>query len=624
VGAEADEKMKANFFNSIISVLLVLLIIPGIIPVVASAADGELGDSGNSTNSTLSPDLTIGKLYTDPKVPRPNNDVTIYALVKNTGNAASESTSLIYTIDGAEQIKNVPIIMAGSEVLISHIWKTSDKGGTVTITAVLENVKNSQKKISVIVENPFPDLIIENIVPEPANPQEGEPLNFTVKVKNKGSAPSGEALANYSINGIAGQDINIPPLSAGASINLAFSLTPEEVQGTQMEVQVTADSGNTVLESNEGNNGLKKTVNLKGLPSDLTIESISLSPETPGIGEIVTFTVAIKNNGPGASSSNALKYTITGTNETYSGKVSVPLLAAGETVQPAFSWTPGNEGNIEINTQVDADAVVPESNEENNQLTKTAIVTKEPASTGGGGGGGGGSGGMGSSLSKEPAKNVAAKELATRNVVSGNHIIYDFPKNNTCIVYIEYDAERTLLRTTTTVEELKNKSVFVPELPSGRVYKHVNIWVGDKRGGLPTSLKNGLVGFRVEKEWIKNNNVNESLVTLQWYNNNSWEPSYTEKVGEDNTHVFFKSETPGYSFFAITEYTGEVNKNEIQVGSILQDTLRNLGGTGDISLNESAKISKAKEVREAAKILMAISLPIFLIFVGYLVVKKKI
>ena len=122
-------------------------------------------------------------------------------------------------------------------------------------------------------------------------------------------------------------------------------------------------------------------------------------------------------------------------------------------------------------------------------------------------------------LSREPASNVAAKEIATRNVMNGNHIKYDFLKNSTCILYIEYDAERTFMKTTTTVEELKNRSTFVPNDAPGRIYKYVNIWVGDKGAGLPASLINGLVGFKVEKAWIKNNNVNESLIALQWYNN---------------------------------------------------------------------------------------------------------
>ena len=107
------------------------------------------------------------------------------------------------------------------------------------------------------------------------------------------------------------------------------------------------------------------------------------------------------------------------------------------------------------------------------------------------------------------------RSLPTRNVISGNHLEYDFLYNSTCIMYIEYDALRTYLKTTTTVEELKSKSTFVAESPFGKTYKFINIWVGETGGGLPPSLKNGLIGFKVEKKWINNNSVNESLINLQ-------------------------------------------------------------------------------------------------------------
>ena len=145
---------------------------------------------------------------------------------------------------------------------------------------------------------------------------------------------------------------------------------------------------------------------------------------------------------------------------------------------------------------------------------------------------------MGSSYSKEPAQNVALKELATRNVMSGDHLRFDFLQNSTCIQYIEYDALRTFMKTTTTVEELKGKSTFVSERPTGGIYKYFNVWLGDKGGGLSSSISNGLIGFRVEKSWINNNSVNESNVALQLYNK-SWEQLYTKKVGEDNNYSYF-------------------------------------------------------------------------------------
>ena len=224
-------------------------------------------------------------------------------------------------------------------------------------------------------------------------------------------------------------------------------------------------------------------------------------------------------------------------------------------------------------------------------------------------------------VSREPEGNVVAKELATRNVISGNHIIYDFSGNSTCILFIEYDAEKTFLKATTTVEELKSKSVFIPKLPLGIIYKLVNIQIGDKGVELFTSLKNGLIGFRVKKAWIHDKNVKESMIVLQRYNK-KWEPLDTEKIGEDTDYIYFRSKTPGFSSFAITEYPEEVTKNGAQAESKLKDTLRSQEKTGEIAISRSSNNNRAKQAREVAKILMAISLP--LILAGYFVVRKKL
>jgi PGF-pre-PGF domain-containing protein len=213
---------------------------------------------------------------------------------------------------------------------------------------------------------------------------------------------------------------------------------------------------------------------------------------------------------------------------------------------------------------------------------------------------------MGSGISAEPATNIAVKELATRNVISGYHIEYEFPENVTCITYIAYDAERTFRRTTTTVEVLKDKSTLVPDLPPGEVYKHVNIWVGENAAGLPASLKNGLVGFRVEKSWIENNSINESLITLQRYDE-SWKLLDTNKTGEDEKYVYFESKTPGYSFFAITEYNATEN-----------------GGTQLQALGNLSSSEKSEIPMRLAKIFLIVALPLFMIIAGYGVLKKKI
>ena len=86
--------------------------------------------------------------------------------------------------------------------------------------------------------------------------------------------------------------------------------------------------------------------------------------------------------------------------------------------------------------------------------------------------------------SPEPAKNVEVKELSQAFITSGNHVKFDFPKNATAVVYVSFDSKKTVGKTTTIVEMLKDKSTLVSELPSDEVYKSLNIWVGN--GGYGT------------------------------------------------------------------------------------------------------------------------------------------
>lgn len=231
---------------------------------------------------------------------------------------------------------------------------------------------------------------------------------------------------------------------------------------------------------------------------------------------------------------------------------------------------------------------------------------------------------MGSAVSKEPAKNVEVKELSTRNIMSGYHVKYDFAQNATCITYVEFDPKKTFKKTTATVEVLKGKSIFVKKQPPGRIYRQLNIWLGNKGAGNKDSLKNSYTGFKVDKEWINNNSVNESNITLLWYDS-KWQPLSTKKTGEDKDYVYFKAKTTAYSCFAISEYTGEEGTVEGDEDGI-QETLRGWDGEGKAILDSSAEREGDAEKKPMgmAKILLAISLPLFMIIAEYFVLKKKI
>jgi len=284
-------------------------------------------------------------------------------------------------------------------------------------------------------------------------------------------------------------------------------------------------------------------------------------------------------------------------------------------------------GNSKTEKSITGTSQTGKSSAGNSQTEKSSNGNSSTGESGGNGSSSSSSSSSGLGLvSREPASNIYSKELVTRSVMGGYPVRFDFVENVTCITYIEFDPTMTFRKTTTIAEVLKNKSIFVPELPTGRIYKHFNIWVGDKGAGLPTSLRNGFIGFRVDRTWIKDNNVNESLITLQWYEK-GWQPLHTEKVREDNNYVYFKAEVSGFSCFAITEYTGnKENIKEVSIAEKLQDTLRILGGQGNaITIGSEKKgNSKIENPMGLAKILMAISLPLFMVIIGYLVLKKKI
>ncbi|AKB33180.1 Cell surface protein [Methanosarcina siciliae HI350] len=159
------------------------------------------------------------------------------------------------------------------------------------------------------------------------------------------------------------------------------------------------------------------------------------------------------------------------------------------------------------------------------------------------------SGGAGGS--PELQSNVEAKELSQAFVTNGTHVRFDFPNGVTCIRYVEFDAKKTLGKITTIAEMLKGQSNLVPNLPEGTVYKNVNIWVGS--GGIANSdnIENAVVGFRVEKAWLEENEIDADSLNL-WYYDDSWSKLDTEKLDEESdTYVYFEAETPGFGSFVI-------------------------------------------------------------------------
>ena len=172
-----------------------------------------------------------------------------------------------------------------------------------------------------------------------------------------------------------------------------------------------------------------------------------------------------------------------------------------------------------------------------------------------GGSGGGGGGGA----SPEPQSNVEAKEISQTFIGSGNSVEFNFPQAVTPVVNISFDSKKTVGKTTTIAEMLKNQSTLVSEPPSDEVYKFINIWVGTSGYATPNNIENAIVNFKIEKSWLQDKNIDKSSITLNRYNDTKWDALPTNLLGEDDKYLYLTAETLGLSSpFAIT---GKITAN---------------------------------------------------------------
>ncbi|AKB31815.1 Cell surface protein [Methanosarcina siciliae HI350] len=247
----------------------------------------------------------------------------------------------------------------------------------------------------------------------------------------------------------------------------------------------------------------------------------------------------------------------------------------------SFAYTYTSRGTYE------AKLTVSNANGTDTETATIDVVKKSSSGSSGGGGGGGGS--------PEPAKNVKVKELAQVFITNGKAIKFEFKKNATCIVYVGFDAKKNAGKTTTIVEELKGKSSLVSELPAGEVYKSFNVWVGNSGYATSKNIENPVICFKVENTWIEDENVDKASITLNRYSDKKWEQLPAKISGEDDTYLYFTSDVPGFSSFAITGTS--TTASEIVTGNGTSLETRALQDDG----NESTDMDTQEEQEGSTK-----------------------
>ncbi len=313
------------------------------------------------------PDLIIESLVLSPEAPSIGNTITFTVTVKNQGDSRAEASRLDCFIDEDHLATSaVEPIGAGALAVKTCTWKAL--AGPHIFRAIIDGDNRIAESIEINNDKSHafsviaPDLAVDAITWEPVSPSLGDKVTFTVTIINRGDKKAGVSHIDFSIDGSPRGYRTISGIEAGASVNETYLWTA--TLGVH-NIRAAVDVLSQVTESDETNNASDATC-ATALP-DLTVAAINFSPESPaGVGDNITMTIDVKNQGSGRAEPFSLSYF---RDDTFQEIVFLGFLNAGETTNNAtFQWF-AESGLHTFKFIVDAANLVEESDETNNSLT---------------------------------------------------------------------------------------------------------------------------------------------------------------------------------------------------------------------------------------------------------------
>ncbi|MEV4378027.1 discoidin domain-containing protein [Streptosporangium sp. NPDC049644] len=227
---------------------------------------------------------------------------------------------------------------------------------------------------------PNPDLTITGLTASPASPVETDAVTLSATVKNNGNAAAGATNVNLYLGGTKVGTVPVAALAAGASATVSAGIGTRDAGSYPLSAKV--DEANSVIEQNESNNDFSSASPLVVRPVDTSdlVATTSWTPSNPANGNVVTFSVTIRNQGTVASAGGAHGITLTVANEagtvvrTLTGS-HTGVIAAGATTGPVNlgTWTAAN-GKFTVRTVLADDANELPVKRANNTVTQPFFV----------------------------------------------------------------------------------------------------------------------------------------------------------------------------------------------------------------------------------------------------------
>jgi subtilase family serine protease len=326
----------------------------------------ESDETNNEKAFTFSPglaDFIVQDITWTPTELSIGDRITFTVTVANQGAGDAADSRVELYIDSVKlNHKEFGDLDAGDTVGVTFTWRATE--GSHQIKAIIDtrdevpesDETNNEKTVT--FSTPTSDLIVEQIIWTPLEPVIGDMVTFTVTVKNQGGAGSDYTHVNYYIDDSQVSSDYIEPISANTTDNQTFTWTA--IAGEHV-IKAFVDFINTVSESDETNN--EKSITLTPIGPDLIVESIDWSHNDPPVGETVTFTVTVQNNGGSRADASLVHIYI---DDTPRGYQDIPETDPGTKIIRTFDWKV-TAGTHSIRAVIDEANLIAETNETNNE-----------------------------------------------------------------------------------------------------------------------------------------------------------------------------------------------------------------------------------------------------------------
>jgi len=151
-----------------------------------------------------------------------------------------------------------------------------------------------------------------------------------------------------------------------------------------------------------------------------------------------------------------------------------------------------------------------------------------------------------------PPQNVIYTDSAIKKVLAGTNVEYAFSDGKGSVLGISFDAKDNKGNVVAKVQVLKELPEGIESSSSIHSYQEMSITVGKEGTVSKDNADNILIKFKVNREWIKMNNIDISTIHLSRYHDDEWNELPTNKIGGDDEFIYLVARTPGFSIFQVT------------------------------------------------------------------------